>query len=335
VWGQLAGTAATSIVLWALSSWRPSFQVSRDRLRSMLRYGIGIAIVGVLGEAVLNADYIIIGVRLGDAALGFYLLAFRIPELVIASGFRVANTVFFPFYSRLRDESADAAATAGADRERLVTDELQRGYLQTLRIGALVAIPAGFVMASLARAIVLTLYGDRWAASATPLGLIAVWAAFSALTSLPGALFKAIGRSWILTANAVLELAMVLPALWFAAGHGINSVAAAHVGVKVAYFCVLTIIVWRVLGVTARETFSALLPGLLVGAATSLVVMVPAHMLPPAVALLVGGSIAVVVYAGLLRLCAPATFHTLVAPVVRRYGTRAKRPYARAAATRG
>jgi hypothetical protein len=168
-----------------------------------------------------------------------------------------------------------------------------------------------------------------------PLGLIAIWAAFSALTSLPGALFKAIGRSWILTANAVLELAMILPALWFAADHGIRAVAAVHVAVKILYFCLLTVIVRRVLGVRVTATFGALLPGLLVGATTTAIVIVPAHALPPAIALLVGGCLAVVVYAVLLRVFAADTFRGLTAPLLRRYRPVAKRPYARAAASRG
>src|SRR4029079_17342492 len=138
--------------------------------------GLGIAAVGLIGEAVSNIDYLIIGAKLGSAALGLYLLAFRSPHLVITGGFRVANTVFFPFYARLRDGSA-----------RQDPDEvLRRGYLQTLRLGGIVACLAGAVMAPPALPLVLTLYGEEWRSSAAPLAFIAWWAAWAALTSLPG-----------------------------------------------------------------------------------------------------------------------------------------------------
>jgi PST family polysaccharide transporter len=299
VWGQLAGTAATTIVLWCMSPWRPHFTVVGSRLREMLKYGTGVAVVGVVGEAVIDADYIIVGARLGSAALGLYLLAFRIPELVIASGFRVANTVFFPFYSRLREHASSVG-----------DDELRRGYVRTLRFGALVALPAGFTMAALAQPIVLTLYGERWKASIAPLAGIAIWAAMSALTSMPGALFKAVGRSWLLTANSVLELTLILPTLWIAAGHGITTVAIAHAAVKITFFCILTLVVRRVLGVPLFTSYSSLLPGLLVGTATALAAFGVAHVFAsiPILALVCGGIAAAAIYTIALRVVSPGAY---------------------------
>ena len=77
----------------------------------MLRFGLGIVAVGVLGQGAKNFDYIIVGAKLGAAALGVYYLAFRLPELVILTGFRVAGDVLFPFYARLRGAQAGRAST--------------------------------------------------------------------------------------------------------------------------------------------------------------------------------------------------------------------------------
>jgi PST family polysaccharide transporter len=304
VWGQLAGTATTAIALWLMSPWRPQFRVIGRRLREMLKYGSGVAVVGVVGEAVVDSDYIIVGARLGSAALGLYLLAFRIPELVIASGFRVANEVFFPFYSRLREGNGGSG-----------DDELRRGYVRTLRFGALVALPAGLTMAALSEPIVLTLYGDKWRASVAPLAWIAIWAAMSALTSLPGALFKAVGRSWLLTANSILEFFLIVPTLWFAAGHGIVTVAIAHATVKIVFFCVLTFVVRRVLGVPLVTSYASLLPGLLVGAITALAAFGVAHAFAsvPVLALACGGVVAAAIYAIMLRIVAPGAFDAFTA----------------------
>src|SRR5262249_12632845 len=155
----------------------------------------------------------------------------------------------------------------------------------------LVALPAGLTMAALAEPIVLTLYGDRWRASIAPLAGIAIWAAMSALTSLPGALFKAVGRSWLLTANSIVELVLIIPTLWFAAGHGITTVAIAHAVVKIVFFCILTFIVRRVLGVQLTTSYGSLLPGVVVGALTAATAFGVAHVFSsvPALALACGG----------------------------------------------
>ena len=143
--GQLAGALTQSVALWSVHPWRPSFVIARDRLPAMLRFGLGIVAVGLLGQGARNFDYLIVGAKLGAVALGLYYLAFRLPELVILSGFQVANEVLFPFYARLREGVVEGAA------------ELRRGYLQTVRLGSMVAFPAAFAMAALALPLVLTL----------------------------------------------------------------------------------------------------------------------------------------------------------------------------------
>ena len=54
----------------------------------MMRFGLGIVAVGLLGQGAKNFDYVVVGAKLGAAALGVYYLAFRLPELVIVSGFQ-------------------------------------------------------------------------------------------------------------------------------------------------------------------------------------------------------------------------------------------------------
>src|SRR5262245_15679419 len=76
VGGQLAGALIGLIVLWIVSPWRPHLVVDRRHLRSLLAFGFGVTAVGVVAEGVINVDYLIVGARLGETALGFYYLAF-------------------------------------------------------------------------------------------------------------------------------------------------------------------------------------------------------------------------------------------------------------------
>ena len=203
----------------------------------MLRFGLGIVAVGVLGQGAKNFDYIIVGAKLGAAALGVYYLAFRLPELVILTGFRVANDVLFPFYARLRGAQLDE-----------IDDDLRQGYLQTIRLGAMVAWPVAFGMAALALPLVLTLYGEEWRSAAAPMAWVAIWAGLASLATMPGAVYKALGRSWLLTATGVMQIAILFPAIWFAAPYGITAVAAVQVGEKIISLTLLGVVTGRVLG---------------------------------------------------------------------------------------
>jgi lipopolysaccharide exporter len=303
--GQVAGALVQSIGLWIVYPFRPRFAIARRELPSMMRFGLGIVAVGVLGQGAKNFDYIIVGGKLGATALGLYYLAFRLPELVILTGFRVAGDVLFPFYSRLR----------GARLED-IDDDLRRGYLQTIRLGAMVAWPVAFGLAALALPLVLTLYGEEWRSAATPMAWVAIWAGLAALATMPGAVFKALGRSWLLTATGVMQIAILFPAIWFSAPYGIAAVAACQVGEKIVSLTLLGIITGRVLGLPWYATFKAAAPALGLSALMGAVLYGLAATLPPGAALAVGVPLGAALYLALLRQVVPDGFGLLVRPLL-------------------
>jgi lipopolysaccharide exporter len=301
--GQRAGALCQSAVLWRIHPWRPSFTISRPHLRPMLRFGLGIVAVGLLGQGASNFDYLIVGAKLGAAALGLYYLAFRLPELVILSGFQVANDVLFPFYARLKEGAVEGA------------DELRRGYLQTVRLGSMVAFPAAFAMATLALPLVLTLYGEEWRPSAEPLAFVAIWAGLASLASMPGAVLKSLGRSWLLAATGIMQIAILFPAVWVAANFSITAVAAAQVAEKTLSLGLLGVVIGRILGIPWHATFTAGAPALALSALMAAALYPLATALPPELAVAVGIPLAGLVYLALVRRFMPDGFRMLVGPL--------------------
>jgi PST family polysaccharide transporter len=318
--GQLSGSFVRSAALWIATRWRPQFVFERRVAVPMIRFGIGISAVGLIGEAGRNADYLFVGAQLGATALGLYFIAFRLPELLILPGFRMAQRVLFPFYSRLRD-------LRSGEGESLERSELSRGYLRTLHLGAFISLPFGFGIAALAGPIVLTLFGERWEPAIVPLALIGIWAGITALTGMPGSVFKALGRSGLLTATAIVQVALTLPALWVAAHHSIEAVAATHVGVRLVNLLLSTFIVSRLLETAWILAVVAMLPALALAVVTAAAVYPLTLLLPPPVALVVGAITGLAVYLGLLRLFRPDDFRALGQALDRgRRATGASRP---------
>lgn len=305
VFGQLAGALVQSAGLWLVHPFRPSLAISTRHVAPMLRFGLGIVAVGMLGQGAKNFDYLVVGGKLGATALGVYYLAFRLPELVILSAFQIANDVLFPFYARLRGNG-----TASID------DDLRRGYLQTIRLGAMVAWPAALAMAALALPLVLTLYGEQWRSAAAPLALISVWAALASLASMPGAVFKALGRSWLLTATGIMQVAILFPAIWFAAPYGITAVAASQVAEKTVSLALLGVVVGRVLSIPWYATFTAAAPALGLSGLMAAVLYGLAATLPPGLALAVGIPLGAALYLLLLRRVVPDGFGMLTRPLL-------------------
>ena len=198
--GQVLGTTISIIPYWSAVSWRPSFRFARHLVRPLLSYGTGIVVVNILGAVLMNIDYIFVGRFLGADALGTYMLAFRLPELVILQfcGI-VTGKVFFPMYAAIRDDQ----------------QALNRVFLSATQYVALVTVPLGLGMALVAEPLVLTIFGEKWIDAVPIMQAIAIYALFLSLGYNIGDIYKAQGKTLVLTKLSVLRACMLIPALWW------------------------------------------------------------------------------------------------------------------------
>ena len=179
----------------------------------------------------------------------------------------------------------------------------------------MVAFPAAFGMAALALPLVLTLYGEDWRAAAEPLALVSIWAGLASLASMPGAVFKALGRSWLLTATGLMQIAILFPAVWFAADYSITAVAAAQVLEKTVSLALLGVVIGRILDIPWYATFTAGAPALALSVTMAAVLYPLGTALPPGLAVAVGIPLGALVYIALLRGVMPRDFRMLTRPL--------------------
>jgi PST family polysaccharide transporter len=284
VWGQLIGAAAATIGLWLVMPWRPGLRASWRTVRAMLGYGSQIVSVNMLAAVVHHADLVIVGRLLGSAALGLYTLAYRTPEFFITTVIWVVGKVTFPVYSTLREDSP----------------ALRSAFVATLRYSSLVTLPAGFGLAALAGLFVSTFYGEQWAPATMTLQALAVAAAVRALGSHAGDIYKATGRPGILTKLGLLRAAVLIPAMLWAARHGILGVALAQLLVTAASTLLNLYVAGRVLSLSAwtllRQFRTAVIACVvMVGALQALLPLLGS--LPPGLGLTAGVGAGAMVYA--------------------------------------
>ena len=108
VWGFLLGELSSTVMAWIVVRFRPRLRIDPKAAKSMLRFGLGVVALDILNELALNADYLVVANRLGATALGFYTLAYRLPELLVNNAFWVFSRVAFPVYSKGRTAGRDA-----------------------------------------------------------------------------------------------------------------------------------------------------------------------------------------------------------------------------------
>lgn len=202
----------TTILLWRVSRWRPSFTYSRESLRSLGGFSLK-----VLGQRLLyyvhaNVDNLLVGRVLGPAALGAYAVAYNV-MLVPFSRIAVPITeVLFPAFAELQD-----------DRSRMTSS-----WVRATRVIAALSAPSLLGMIVLAPEFVAVVLGDRWSAAAPVIRILAFVGLLQSLQALNSNVLLALGRAGTLLRYSVVFFCCHLIAFVIGLHWGIVGVAAGY-----------------------------------------------------------------------------------------------------------
>lgn len=309
VWGQVVASFATTLVYWiiALRGDKSAirFGWSKNDAQDLLSFGGWVSGVAVLSLILGNIDYFVIGRRLGTTELGYYTMAFRLPEMLIFGIGMVIGQVLFASFSRLQSDAT----------------HLGRVYLTSTSVVSALMVPAAVGLSAAADPIVLIMLGEQYAPATGALALLAIRAAVSAVSIYAGEAFKAVGRADILMRIAVVQVVIVVPAFWVAAGHSIYAVAATFVAQTMLFALVQLHILRRMLRIAGRDQWALTWPTLIAAAVMWVAVRLTLAAVPDAHAVLrlaIAVVVGVTTYGLLLRVLSPVLFDRLVGMVRRR-----------------
>jgi len=206
VLSNCAITCATVIY----ARWLPSMCFSRESFRYMFRYGIhGLGFSFVLYFQ-NNIDYLLVGKLLGTTLLGFYEFAYRLPNTLFNRLALPVGQVIFPTLSKV--QASD--------------EKLAGGFLKTAKYIAFIVFPILGGLATLARPMVVVLWGDKWLPVIFPLQLLCINAAIRSVLSSSSAIFLCLNRPDLQFKYGIFQFSVVLAAVaGFGYFYGINGVA--------------------------------------------------------------------------------------------------------------
>ena len=193
------------------------------------------------------------------------------------------NNVSMPAFSRVQHDA----------------DLLRNTMASALRSLSLVVMPMCALIMVLARPLVLTLYGAKWAASADVLSVLALYSAVSVICLLFANILAGLGRTTFLLVVQLVWLGALVPAMVLGVHQdGIVGAAYAHIAVigpvvLPSYLLVLR----RVTGVRFSALAKAVLPAFLAAAAAAAAAWAAASLLSlPLAQLVAGGAVGGLVY---------------------------------------
>ena len=235
---QLTHQLSRGVVLWWASDWRPSLNVSRKHFRELFSFGINIVGISIFNFINSKSDDLLIGYFLGNVALGYYTIAYRL--VVIATDLiRAISQVAMPGFSTLQQEP----------------ERLQRIFYVTTQLATFVAFPVFFGLAALAPTLVQSLLGVQWLQSIPVIQVLALTGIFHTMNSFNTAVIIAMGKPfWNLKidfTNSICNIAaFALVVHW-----GIVSVAVAYVICSYLFFPIYLWTVRKLINIKAAIYF--------------------------------------------------------------------------------
>jgi lipopolysaccharide exporter len=239
--GQLAGSVVGAVLYCSVSGWVPALQFDRSIAHALLRSGSQFMLFALFAIIIKDVDYLIIGKRISADAVGYYTLAFRLPEFVILGICYVFSQTVFPVFSRLQHDPR----------------RLARAFLKTVHFLLLVTLPLGAGMALVTPELVHVAFSERWLLAIPSMRWLSLYASVVAIGFVVGDVYKATGRTATLNALALLKLGITVPVLWVASAYGIEKVALSQLVVISVIVSLELFVALRILAIPVSRLLSA------------------------------------------------------------------------------
>ncbi len=272
VLGMLVGELAGTTITWIATRFLPRLQLDRDAMRVIVGYGTTMLGVRLVSELLNNGDYLVVGNRLGPEQLGIYSIAYRVPEMILATVFWLYSMVAYPVYAK----------ASARDPEKL-----KPAMLRAMRLTTLFGLPAGTGMVLVADDAILVLFSDRWVEATVPMTLIAASFAIRSVTVASGDVLPSIGRPGRLLFVNLVVLVPTLGTMVLVSPWGLTAVASVQLLATLLYVPLLQHRVNMAVGTSAREVASACIPALCAAVGVALFAAPLQFLLPQGVLRLV------------------------------------------------
>jgi PST family polysaccharide transporter len=227
-----------------------------------MKFGASVTLIDIITQITDNIDYVIVGRFFGLVPLSIYTLAYRLPEMLLIGNLWVMGGVVFPAFSSIQDRP----------------EELRRGFLASVRVVELFAVPVCLGLLIAADPIVRVVFGNQWLEAIPVLRVLALYAWVYSLGYHVGGLYKAIGRPDILLRLSLLTLIIIIPSLLIGAQFGIIGVAIGHLIAVLIRRIISLALATRFVNVSILDIFAELRSSLL-GAMVMVPVVVAVYYL--------------------------------------------------------
>lgn len=213
VWALVAQSLLSNLVsmvmLWSLSSWRPTMVFSLVSFRCLSRVGGYLFASRILDVMYRRGYALVIGKYFGLSELGFYNRAdstVKLPNSMISN---IVSRVAFPLFSKVNHNA----------------DKLRMGAQGAIRSIMLITAPVMFGLAALAEPFMEVVFGDKWLPAAPVMRILCFAGLFLPLHIINLNVMKAKGHAKLFFRLEVIKKTIGVTLIYLGSFYGIMGIA--------------------------------------------------------------------------------------------------------------
>ena len=264
VFQTLALTTVSGLMTIAFAPFRPSFHFDWPGLKSVSGFSLNLTGFTTFNYFARNADYFLIFRLLGEDALGFYTMAYRLMLYPLQNLTAVIGRVMFPVLSRVKDDDL----------------RFRQVYLKIVSSIALITFPIMTGLFLVARPFVLSIYGAKWEPAIAVLLILAPVGMAQSITSTVGAIYQSKGRSDWMFRWGICTGTLLFFAFWIGTRWGIEGVAWSYLLMSMLILVPAFAIPFRLIHLSVWQLYDSLRLPLLCSCVMALVVSAVKMSLP-------------------------------------------------------
>lgn len=218
---QIVARGLTSLLLWILNAWFPTFVFSEKSFKELFGFGSKLLISGLISTIFQNIYLVVIGKYFSAAQLGFFTRADQFKNLPSQNINGVIQRVTYPVLSKLQDD----------------IPKLKESYQKIIRSTMFVTFILMICLGAIAEPLILTLLGDKWVMSIVYLQLLVFVGMFYPLHSLNLNMLNVQGHSNLYLKLTIIKNILKIPVVFVGVIFGIKwMIICMIINTVIAYF---------------------------------------------------------------------------------------------------
>ncbi|MGZ4568258.1 MAG: lipopolysaccharide biosynthesis protein [Blastococcus sp.] len=218
VWALVAQSGAQALVatvlVWRMSAWRPTRQVSRTAFTELRRFGGPVLAINILQSVRDRLEQFLLGALVGVSALGYWTVAVRLLALLVDVSVAVLDSVLLPVFVAARDSA----------------DRFRRAFEAAQASTQLLLVPALALLAVTSPVLLPWAFGPHWGPAIAPAQVLCLAYGVAGLAYFNRAALLSHGRSGVELLLTATSLAIHLVLVVVVAPFGLTALAWAFTG---------------------------------------------------------------------------------------------------------